>query len=232
MKLVFAEGNVQLQRALAHSYVTTLVDIFVNHLDTLMVTADVLQTLVSPNPPGLKEKLKGIYDIYRSVDSDGNITIPEHIATLLETLEKLYYQRNNEIITDHRGAIVELLGRKLVCPRYTDHDMCANSRRFVDEQGREITFQEVDFAALSDTRHHVEAYECKMRSNKLERSDCDDLQALVQASEQRGYRANVGIISFDVDEVLRKKLRRLDAPHCIKAYGLQSVELLQKSPFI
>ena len=57
MKLVSAEGNLQLQRALAHAYVTTLVDIFANHLDTLMVTADVLQTLVSPNPTGLKEEL-------------------------------------------------------------------------------------------------------------------------------------------------------------------------------
>jgi hypothetical protein len=231
MKLVPAEGNLQLQRALAHIYVTTLVDIFVHHLDTLMVTADVLQTLVIPNPPGLKEKLKGIYDTYRSVDGDGNITVPEHIAKLIETLEKLYHQRNNEIITDQRGAIVELLARRLICPRYTVNDICANSRRFEDEQGREITIQEVDVAALSDVRRHVEAYECKMRSNKLERSDCDDLQALVQASEQRGYRANVGVISFDVDEVVRKKLRRLDAPYYIKPYGLQSIGKLQRTPF-
>ncbi len=69
MKLVSAEGNMQLQRALAHTYVTTLVNIFVNHLDTLMITADLLQTFVYHNPPGLKEKLKGIYDTYRSVDS-------------------------------------------------------------------------------------------------------------------------------------------------------------------
>ena len=135
MKLVSAEGNLQLQRALGHVYVTTLVEIFVNHLDTLMVAADLLQTLVHHNPPGLKEKLKGIYDTYRSVDSDGNIIVPEHIAKLIETLEKLYYQRNDEIITDQRGAIVELLGHKLICPRYGVNDSCSNSRRFVDEQG-------------------------------------------------------------------------------------------------
>lgn len=231
MKLVAAEGNIELQRALAHVYVTTLVDIFVNHLDTLMVTADILQTLVHRNPPGLKEKLKGIYNTYRSVDGDGNITVPQHIAKLIETLERLYYQRNNDIITVQRGAIVELLGHKLVCPRYGVNDFCANSRRFEDEQGSTITIQEVDVAALSDARGHVEAYECKMRSNKLDRSDCDDLKALVQASEQEGYNANVGVISFDVDEVVRKKLKLLDAPNYIKSYGLQSVGKLQQSPF-
>lgn len=231
MKLVSAEGNLQLQRALSHAYVTTLVDIFVSHLDTLMVTADLLQTLVFRNPPELKEKLKGIYNTYRSVDSDGNVTVPQHIAKLIETLEKLYYQRNNEVITDQRGAIVELLGHKLICPRYTVNDSCGNSRRFEDERGIKITIQEVDVAALSDARRHVEAYECKMRSNKLDRDDCNDLEALVHASEMDDYRASVGVISFDVDEVVRKKLKRLDAPHYIKPYGLQSMGKLQKSPF-
>jgi hypothetical protein len=70
-----------------------------------------------------------------------------------------------------------------------------------------------------------------MRSNKLERDDCDDLQAVVQASEQHDYRVNVGVISFDVDEVVRKKLRRYEAPDYIKSYGLQSIGKLVKSPF-
>lgn len=230
MKLVPAEGNLQLQRALAHAYVTTLVDIFVKHLDTLTVVADVLQTLVQRDPPELKEKLKGIYDYYRDVDEDGNIVIPQYISKLIETLERLYHQ-NNEIITVQRGAIVELLGHKLICPRYGVNDSCSNSRRFVDEQGRDITIQEVDVAALSHSRQQAEAYECKMRSNKLERDDCDDLKEVVKASKQHGYRANVGIISFDVDEIVRKKLKRLDAPNYIKHYGLESIWKLQNSPF-
>lgn len=230
MKLVPAEGNLQLQRALAHAYVTTLVNIFVNHLDTMMVVADVLQTLVQRDPPELKEKLKGIYDYYRDVDEDGTIFVPQHISKLIETLEKLYHQ-NNELITVQRGAIVELLGNKLICPRYGANDFCSNSRRFVDEQGRDITIQEVDIAAISHFRQQAEAYECKMRSNKLERDDCDDLKEVVEASKQRSYRADVGVITFDVDEIVRKKLKRLDAPEYIKHYGLESIWKLQNSPF-
>jgi len=230
MKLVPAEGNLQLQRALGHAYVTTLVDIFVKHFDILMVVADVLQTLVQPNPPDLREKLEGIYNTYRDVDKEGNVVIPDHVGKLIETLEKLYRQ-NDEIITYQRGAIVELLGHKLICPRYGVNDSCSNSRRFVDEQGKDITIQEMDVAALSDSRRQVEAYECKMRSNKLDRDDCEDLKEVVKASKQRGYRANVGVISFDVDKIVRNKLRRLDAPNHIKPYGLESLGKLQNSPF-
>ncbi|HYT45723.1 MAG TPA: hypothetical protein VEP90_25585 [Methylomirabilota bacterium] len=230
MKLVRAVGNFRLQRALSNTYVNTIVDVLLQHQDTLMIVADLLQTCVQKASPELKGKIEGIHKLYRIADETGNLIIPNHISRLIEALEKLY-QQNNEIIEDQRGAIVELLGRKLVCPRYDARDFCFNSGRFVDEQSRDITLQEVDVAALSDTRYQVEAYECKMRSNKLMNDDCTDLEYLVKASEERGYRANVGVISFDNDEIVRRKLKRLYSPDCVKVYGLESMKKLRESPF-
>src|SRR5262249_11262607 len=155
----------------------------------------------------LQDKLNGIKMIYSRTDKNGEYIIPEYITNLIELIKK-FYQQPNEVIEDQRGAIVERLGYEIVCSRYSP-DECANSRRFVDEQGRDITLQEVDGAALSHRYRQVEAYECKMRANKLERDDCDDLEYLANACYERGYHANVGIISFDPDSVVRRKLWRL-----------------------
>ena len=43
MKLIRVEGNIRLQRALSHSYVQTIVDIMLQHQDTLGFVAEVLQ---------------------------------------------------------------------------------------------------------------------------------------------------------------------------------------------
>lgn len=77
----------------------------------------------------------------------------------------------------------------------------------------------------------VEAYECKMRINKLMRDDCTDLIYLANATNQRGYHANVGVISFDTDRLISRKLERLEASPLIKVYGLESIWKLQDSPF-
>lgn len=105
------------------------------------------------------------------------------------------------------------------------------SKRFVDEQGREITIKEIDVAAICDSRYLAEAYECKVRINKLEHDSCADLNAVFEASEARNYQSNVGVISFDNDRLVRRKLGLLDAPLCIKCYGIESIARLEISPF-
>jgi hypothetical protein len=229
MKLVRADGNVRLQRALTHTYVRSLVTIFVQHQDILDIAADILQNCVYKAHPDLQDKLNSIAVMYRRVDMNGEYIVPEHIVKLIELLKK-FYQQPNEVIEDQRGAIVERLGYEIVSSRYSQ-DECANSRRFVDEQGKDITLQEVDIAALSHRHQQLEAYECKMRANKLERDDCNDLEYLASAAYERGYRANIGIISFDPDSIVRKKLWRLGASNTIKVYGLESIRKLLRSPF-
>lgn len=43
MKLVSAEGSIPMQQALAHSYVKTIVDIILQHRETLGIVAEVLR---------------------------------------------------------------------------------------------------------------------------------------------------------------------------------------------
>jgi hypothetical protein len=237
MKLVRAEGNVRMQQALAHSYVRTIVDILLQHRDTLGFVAEVLQTFTRPDESGLARMLAGIRTAYSQLDAEGNTVIPIYIASLTETLEKLYRQ-NIEKIGDQRGAIVELFVRKLVCPRYDNDQQCANSRRFEDDRGRLITTQEVDVAALSHDRRHIEGYECKLKATGLTSDDCIDLAFLLKSAQEAGYRANVGVVSFDSDRTVKRRLRHLQAViehlasvRSIKAYGLESVELLRNDPF-
>lgn len=165
IKLAPAVGNLELQQALLYTYVKDIVNFLLTREDLLPDIAEILQTCVQKNPPDLAVKLKAIYTTYAYTDDEGNSVLTHDIAALIQTLEN-FYRQPQEKIEYQRGAIVELLGRRLVCPRYQDDAHCANSRRFVDEQQRNITIQEVDVAALSDHYKQLEAYECKMRVNK------------------------------------------------------------------
>lgn len=230
MKLVRVEGNFRTQRALSHTYVKTIVDILIQDREILALVADVLQTVVRRDQPELMGKLEAIRKFYRRADAEGNLAVPSYIDKLTKNLQQLYHQ-SNENIDDQRGAILEALGHRLICSRYTNDDICINSGRFLDEQNREITIQEVDVAALSDTQKRVEGYECKVKSNKLESHDCIDLEYLFVAAQQRGYKSNVGVISLDSDDIVQKKLKRLEAAYCIKIYGLESIGKLQNLPY-
>ena len=186
--------------------------------------------MCAESPPNLAVKLKAIYTMYAHTDKYGDTVLSGDIAKLIETLES-FYRQSKEKIADQRGAIVELLGRKLVCPRYQDDANCANSQRFVDEQQRDITIQEVDVAALSDYHKQLEAYECKMRVNKLEVHDCNDLTYLAKEALKYDYWANIGIISFDPSSMIQRKLKQLHADPCIRSYGIDHLMTLRYSPF-
>jgi hypothetical protein len=237
MRLIRADGNIDMQRALSHPYVKTIVDILVEHKDTLDVVAEVLQQHIQRAEPSFAKTLAGIRAIYSQFDSEGNPIIPTYINNLIATLDQLYRQ-NNEKIRVQRGAIVELFGRRLVCPRYNTGQECSNSQRFVDDRGQFITIQEVDVAALSHERLHVEGYECKLKADGLTSDDCIDLAHLLKAAQESNYHANAGIISFDNDKRIRRRLNHLrptfehlPESRSIKAYGLESIRTLQNSPF-
>jgi hypothetical protein len=61
--------------------------------------------------------------------------------------------------------------------------------------------------------------------------DCIDLAYLAKKSEKESYQAHVGIISFDPDKMVERRLNRLDALQCIQVYGLESIKELKYSPF-
>jgi hypothetical protein len=60
--------------------------------------------------------------------------------------------------------------------------------------------------------------------------DCDNLKALVRVAHEEGYHVHVGIISFDSDRRVKRRLEHYNAPRYIKAYGLDSITDLSKSP--
>lgn len=64
------------------------------------------------------------------------------------------------------------------------------------------------------------------------------LAYLLKEALESGYRANAGIISFDPDRTVRRKLNQIQetiqhppTSRNIKVYGLESIELLQRTPF-
>jgi len=230
IKLTPAFGSLQIQQALSHTYVKNIVDFLLSHKDLLPDIAEILQICVQKNPPDLAVRLKLIYTTYAYTDKDGSSVLSGDIAELIQTLEN-FYRQPQEKIEYQRGAILELLGRRLVCPRYQDDAHCANSQRFVDEQKQNITIQEVDVAAISDHHKQLEAYECKMRVNKLEVHDCNDLAYLAKKAQKCNYWANIGIISFDPSPMIKRKLKQLNADPCIKPYGIDRLMTLRDSPF-
>ena len=50
-------------------------------------------------------------------------------------------------------------------------------------------------------------------------------------SLEEGYRANVGFVTFDDDQYMKRKLARLQPAPVIQFYGLDSIGRLQASPF-
>lgn len=122
MKLVDANGNLQLQRALDHAYVKTIAEFLYEHLDQkdlLEEVTEILQSCVRKNQPELQEKLQGILEAHEDYDENGNPIVANYISQVVNILKSLY-QRSDEIITDYRGAIVELLSYKLISHRYTN----------------------------------------------------------------------------------------------------------------
>ncbi len=230
MKLVSAEGNQQQQRALNNVYAREIAHILVEHIedvpDLLQVISEILQRCTGDKHGDITNKLNSIRILYEN-QSDGKA--PDYIIKLVSALEKVYQHPKEQI--DHlRGAIVELLGRALICPRYRSGE-CANSRRFVNSRNKEVTIQEVDVAAISYFYFQLEGYECKIKSISLMHDDCVDLAYLAKEAQEESYQAHIGIISLDPDKMVARNIRRLTGEQCIQVYGVESIKELKYSPF-
>jgi len=231
MKLVSAEGSQQQQYALSNTYARNVAHILAEHIedapDLLPVISEILQKYTGHKHENVTNKLNSIGSLYEK-ESDGEA--PDYIINLLSALENVY-QCSAEQIDRLRGAIVELLGRELICPRYRTSGECANSRRFVNSRNEEVTIQEVDVAAISYLHSQLEGYECKIKSASVMHDDCVDLAYLAKKSEEESYQAHVGIISLDPDKMIARRLNRLDTEQCIQVYGIESIKELKYSPF-
>lgn len=228
MKLIPAGGSPRMQRALLHPYAHTIVAILLAHPNLLVIVADLLQTYERRAQTGLEDDLEALrLNQQRSTVAE-KPTTPNHVIELIQTLQKLY-QLSNEDITYHRGAIVELLVYKLVSSRYSKGE-CVSNHRFVDEHGRYITDQ-IDVAALSRVTEQIEGYECKLKVTGIESSDSTNLTYLAQVAQEEDYHVNVGIVTFHDDRYMKRKLAKFSLDPCIKLYGLDSIDQLNKSPF-
>ncbi|MEO7022248.1 MAG: hypothetical protein ABI234_19020 [Ktedonobacteraceae bacterium] len=241
MRLIRADGHQQQQWALVHVHTQTIARIFSEHISDfvlIIAIAQVLQKCTGEMHDDLDQKLTNIRNLYQQNSSKVHIPVPDYIIELLQALHELYYQPRNRLykqvgeqINSLRGAVVELIGLKLIKPRYNQEDECANSRRFVDRHNTKITLQEVDIAALSHTRHQLEGYECKTKAVALMNDDRIDLEYLYKAALEENYQAHVGVISLDPTKMVLKRLRHLGADDCVQAYGVDMLRDLHYSPF-
>lgn len=124
-----------------------------------------------------------------------------------------------------------LLTLQLVSQRHLANE-CLDNQCFLDMRGREVTGQ-IDVAVLSQDYRFVEGYECKIHADGtygLASEDCDNLKALVRVASEEGCYVHVGVISFDSDKLVKKRLNHYDAPSYIKAYGLECIADLLSLP--
>ena len=242
MKLIRAEGHQQQQWALANPHTQTIARILSEHIDEdhalLLSVAGILQNLHGEKYENLTQELENIRDSYNVADSERETTIPDYAVEIIQAIHELYHQPRSvlypnmrEQINSLRGAVVERLGLELIKHRYQATDECANSRRFVDQHNKVITLQEIDIAALSHNRHELEAYECKIKALSLENHDCLDLAYLHQVAGTEDYQTQVGVILLDPSRAVEKRLRWLHAAPCIQAYGVDTLNELEYSPF-
>ncbi len=229
MKLIPAGGSPRMQRALSHGYVRTIIHIMLQHRSLWKVVARLLRKYERYSQSGFVEALESLRLNQSYLNAAEDTLTPPYIIELTQTLHHLY-QQPNEDIKYLRGAIVELFTYELVRPRYKPGE-CLSNQRFLDERGRAITDQ-VDVAALSREKFQVEGYECKLKVDGIESSDCTNLVYLTDAAQERSYYTNVGIISFDdSSRYMQRKLARLQPDARIQLYGLDSIALLELSPF-
>lgn len=230
MRLVPAGGSPQMQRAIIHRHVRTIAHILFGYLEQpelLRTVASILQKYDRHAQAGLEADLEYLR-VNQSRPGDGGLTPPSHVVELIQTLRNLYQQRDEDI-RYQRGAILEVLVYQLVSPRYKV-DECQSNHRFVDNHERDVT-EQVDVAALSQNKRHVEGYECKLKASGIESSDCTSLAHLAEVAQEEGYHTNVGFVTFDDDKPIRRKIAHLHPSPTLKAYGLDSLGLLRNNPF-
>lgn len=231
MKLIPAGGSPGMRKAISHQYVHTIAHILLQDRQLLELVADLLKTFERRGQKGFEETLEQLQinqkrQRFAEVAEDNALS--PHILELTQTLQKMY-QQPDEDIRYQRGAIVELLAYELVRHRYRPGE-CLGNQRFIDEHGKAITDQ-IDVAALSQTKQQIEGYECKLKVDGVESSDCTNLAYLADAAQERDYDANVGIISFNDSRYMRRRLARLQPDASILLYGLDNLHALETFSF-
>lgn len=233
MKLIPAPGSAEMQAAISRHYVRTISTILFQIIDEdfFKVVTLFLRHNDQGSSPEFATKLQALRVLKQGrPDAKGNFVTPYYIDELIESITILYQQQQRRVGFE-RGAIVELVASKLIDYR-CGSDECMNNHRFQD--GRFETDQ-VDVAVLSESRQQIEAYTCKIQPMGIMSEDCTNLTTLADKAKLSDYNINIGAISFDHSHIIarRVKNRLEDIPFSepIKAYGVDNMKDLKKSPF-
>ncbi len=233
MQLKPAPGSQEMQDALRHHYVHKIVDILLHEIgkDYFRLVARFLKDNDHRNLPAFAQKLQALRSVYQPrPNAEGRFVIPPYIDELISTLGALYDQ-DQVRVGFQRGAIVELLASRLVCPR-CGSDECFSNHRFVD---RRYESDQVDVAVLSIGRQQIEGYACKIKRDGIMSEDCTNLAHLARKAEELDYNAHVGFVCFDDSRAITQKIkdRQRDIPFSIPihAYGLDNIQELGENPF-
>lgn len=227
MRLIPAGGSPQMQRALMHHYVQTIASLLLQHPELLIGVASILKEFDQREQNGLANKLEYL-QLNQSRPGITGLNPPDYVIELVQTLRALY-QQPDEVIRYQRGAILEILAHSLVSPRYQPGE-CQSDYRFVGERGEYVT-EQVDVAALSQSRKWVEGYECKLKAHGIESVHCTGLTFLSDVAQSEEYRVNVGFVALDDERVISRRISWLSNSPILKAYGLRTIWLLRNNPF-
>jgi len=233
MRLIPAPGSAEMQLAISRHYVQKIADILLQIIgqDSFKKVALFLQYNDQATLTGITEKLRAItISSLGRPNADGHFVPPSYVEELIGAIKTLYEQHQNRIGFE-RGAIVELLVKKLVDTR-CDSGECKSNHRFVE--GRYESDQ-VDVAVLSESRRQIEGYACKIKPKGIMSEDCTNLTALANKAQELDYEVEIGVVSFDSSHaILQRVVDRLkDIPFTkpFNAYGIDNMQDLGKSPF-
>jgi len=231
MKVKAAPGSQEMQDALRNPLVHVIVNILLQVIDETFFrrVALFLNMYTQRTQPGFKEKLQALRAYAKKYpDEKGLFAPPKYVDELLQTLDALY-QQSDKIVGYRRGAIVELFATKQVCPRYKQSE-CMDNQSFSDEQSPYSSAQ-IDVAVHARSSQQIEGYTCKVKADTIASADCTNLTALADIAEKREYRVHIGAICFDRSELIQRRIAKFPLTRSIKAYGIDNISMLRKSPF-
>lgn len=245
MILLDAPGSSGIQDALENEHVKKIVDIFLDIREEEKIffnlVARFLQEYSGFPSKGFARRLEALKNSkFRNIDSSGQRFSSSSFSPndLFSAIEALYDADEEDIINYRRGAIVELLTYELVNSRCQEGECKSNQCLRYGT----YTSKQIDIVVFSKSKGRIEGYSCKIKSVS---ADCSGLRDLVDLSDE-GKKSScdicVGIVSFDNSSVIQQRLQTCsmpDAPsidvpylpHRIRAYGLNNLSDLTRSPF-
>jgi hypothetical protein len=234
MRLRPALGSAKMINALSNPYVLEIVSILEQTID-LEFFRDVAFFLRKYTSSTQESFDIALSDLSTSdfPDLNASFVSPGYVIKAVNALRTLYkYDEDN--LRFLRGAIVEKLTFQLISQRCLNGE-CFSNHYFEDMHGRSVTGQ-IDVAVYSfnsEARCFVEGYECKMSPEGLQSEDCDNLRALTRVALEEECYVYTGVVSFEKDRYIYRRLQHFDAPSYIEVYGLDSlVELKDIPPYI